>query len=157
MQRTKLVVMAIALLGIVSCFMPWLSYALEGQRVFVSHGLNVYDTKFYGLLTLLVFVLAALLSLLGKRKTAPTGMQHLGFTLLGVGVVVTLFVFVSRFNARITREQAEFLDGVVTQKIDYHFGWGIWLALAAALLLIAAPTALRYAGKSADANTPPVV
>jgi hypothetical protein len=142
--------------GIAACFLPWVSYALEGQRVFVSHGLNFYDTKLYGLLTLLLFVGAAIFTLRGERKSLPSGMQHLSLTLLGVGVVVTLFVFISRFNARITREQAEFLNGVVTQKIDYHFGWGIWLALAAALLLIAAPTALRYAGKPAGNDFPPV-
>ncbi|MBX3103259.1 MAG: hypothetical protein KF690_12175 [Bacteroidetes bacterium] len=153
MHRIRIFILLTALLGIISCFLPWVSYSIERQTVFISSGLNIYDTKLYGLSALLLYLAGAAIALRGDRKRPFKGVQRFMLTAFGVGLVVLFFVFISSFNARIIQEAQDFMSGVKHQELEYGFGTGIWLGLVAALLFILLPPAFRYLGKTTAEDT----
>lgn len=114
--------------------MPWVVYA-TGHK---SNALNLSDTRLYGPISAGLFVLSMYIATGGSRSKPLRGFMLWGAAVLGGANLATQFLFINYFNGRGATELEERLMKLVDVNA-FQFGWGLYLSIVSALLVVLTP------------------
>jgi hypothetical protein len=123
-----------AALGLIACFLPWFSYGVGSVN-----GMNGI-----GVLAFILFIVAALLSLMGDQKANIPSKMWL--PVLGAGVVNICIIgyLIIRWESAMSGTSSE--ESAVFGSVGLSFG--IWAAIAGAIIM----TYGTYRFRSSDNN-----
>ena len=159
MDKQRLSFLGISIVGIISSFLPWISYGWVDPKS--SYGTlpdNILGFQTIGHIALYAFVLMLILSLVGHVSQKMS--NSLKVTQLILGVVALISVLTVLFTKDSTayghskgseamKYFAKYI-GDFLKNISINYGFGIWFALLAAIAAIVVPFAVpeRLTGAS---------
>ncbi len=125
MNKQRLYILIAAAAGLISVFLPWISISAGAFGMSMSQGINGFHGM--GIVVFLAFIAAAFTALIGDQTKALE--KNNWVASMAAGAIALLFVIINMASS--DNSMGGF--GFVKAK----FGWGIWLALAAAIGVIA--------------------
>ena len=126
LNRQRKMILIAALVGLISVFLPWFTISAGG----LGNNLSVSTNGFHGsgIIVLLAFAASLIMALTGEPGE-PLRSRSWIIT-LGLGVIALLFVGINMSNL----SGASGGYGIV----QAGYGFGLWIALAASLAILAA-------------------
>jgi len=132
--------MLLCLLGLVTCFMPWVIFGVDNgsvyETLFISNAFNLSTTRLYGPLCFALYMVP-LYVLMGRARRHPFSRgRRLLVGLCGVGVLVVSIAFMANFT-QVSVQHTNIRTGTSSIE-ETHFGSGIYLSMLCGLLIFLA-------------------
>lgn len=130
MNKQRVLIFIIALIGIVAFFLPWMKIGELSKSINGSHGWNF--------LVLLFFIIPAIVAWVGNLKQRITGNELYTVVIAGLFCVVRGVVIIVRINSSLpASDDLTPLAEMITSSISIQFG--LYLVIFAGLGLVIAP------------------
>lgn len=158
MHKQRKLIMLAAAVGLIAVFLPWITVSASMFGQSISRSTNGFRGT--GILAFLAFAGALAVSLIGNQATALNKSTWFGALACGAAALLGIVIFI--FNS--SGNMGDF--GIA----DAGFGFGLWIALVAAVCIVGAAWLLKSPGDTlqsgfdslkksipAAQSTPPVI
>lgn len=113
MNKQRLAILIASVIGALGTFMPWVSLPIVG---------SINGTKGDGYITLLCFLVPIVLSILGNRKTALSGVRMYG-AIAGAGISSLIAIYkIIDFNSKMAPASDNPFAQAIASSVSIEYG-----------------------------------